>query len=105
MFALDAATGRVLWSYPSGGSVNAGPVIVDVVVYWGSGYGKFGSWPTKSSMRSLSAASRTGGHTRAHAGCDAGETRRHGSRPIGNQKPLRNVGLASFTQSRSGEMS
>jgi polyvinyl alcohol dehydrogenase (cytochrome) len=42
MFALDAATGNVLWSYPSGGSVNAGAVIVEGVVYWGSGYPKFG---------------------------------------------------------------
>lgn len=42
MFALDAATGNVLWSYPSGGSVNAGAAIVDGVVYWGSGYPKFG---------------------------------------------------------------
>jgi polyvinyl alcohol dehydrogenase (cytochrome) len=38
MFALDAATGKVLWRYPSGGSVNAGAVVVDGVVYWGSGY-------------------------------------------------------------------
>jgi polyvinyl alcohol dehydrogenase (cytochrome) len=40
MFALDAKTGKVLWSYPSGGSVNAGAVIVDGTVYWGSGYGR-----------------------------------------------------------------
>ena len=38
MFALDAATGKVLWSYPLGGSVNAGAVVVDGVVYGGSGY-------------------------------------------------------------------
>jgi polyvinyl alcohol dehydrogenase (cytochrome) len=38
MFALDAATGKVLWSYSSGGSVNAGAVVADGVVYWGSGY-------------------------------------------------------------------
>jgi polyvinyl alcohol dehydrogenase (cytochrome) len=38
MFALDANTGNVLWSFASGGSVNAGAVIVDGVVYWGSGY-------------------------------------------------------------------
>jgi polyvinyl alcohol dehydrogenase (cytochrome) len=38
MFALDAATGKELWRYPSGGSVNAGAVVVDGVVYWGSGY-------------------------------------------------------------------
>jgi polyvinyl alcohol dehydrogenase (cytochrome) len=38
MFALDAKTGKVLWSYSSGGSVAAGAVVVDGVVYWGSGY-------------------------------------------------------------------
>ena len=38
MYALDAATGKVLWSFASGGSVVAGPAIVDGVVYWGSGY-------------------------------------------------------------------
>lgn len=38
-FALDAATGKILWSYVSGGSVNAGPAIVNGMVYWGSGYG------------------------------------------------------------------
>ena len=43
MFALDAKTGKVLWSYPSGGSVNAGAVVVDGVVYWGSSYAKFGN--------------------------------------------------------------
>jgi outer membrane protein assembly factor BamB len=37
MFALDAATGKVMWSFPSGGSVNAGAVVVDGTVYWGSG--------------------------------------------------------------------
>jgi polyvinyl alcohol dehydrogenase (cytochrome) len=38
MFALSAATGRILWRFPSGGSVNSGPAIVDGTVYWGSGY-------------------------------------------------------------------
>lgn len=38
MYALDAATGKVLWSFDSGGSVIDGPSIVDGVVYWGSGY-------------------------------------------------------------------
>lgn len=40
-FALDAATGKILWSYASGGSVNAGAAIANGVVYWGTGYGKF----------------------------------------------------------------
>ena len=42
MFALDATTGKVLWSYASGGSVNAGAVVVNGTVYWGSGYGRLG---------------------------------------------------------------
>lgn len=41
-FGLDAATGSILWSYASGGSVNAGPAIANGMVYWGSGYGHFG---------------------------------------------------------------
>jgi polyvinyl alcohol dehydrogenase (cytochrome) len=42
MFALDAATGATLWSFASGGSVIAGPAIVNGVVYWGSGYSRYG---------------------------------------------------------------
>jgi polyvinyl alcohol dehydrogenase (cytochrome) len=42
MFALDAKSGKQLWSYASGGSVNAGPAIVDGTVYWGSGYSHLG---------------------------------------------------------------
>lgn len=38
MFALDAATGDILWQFASGGSVNAGPAVVGNRVYWGSGY-------------------------------------------------------------------
>jgi polyvinyl alcohol dehydrogenase (cytochrome) len=37
-FALDAATGAIRWQYGAGSSVNAGPAIVNGVVYWGSGY-------------------------------------------------------------------
>jgi polyvinyl alcohol dehydrogenase (cytochrome) len=42
MYAMDAATGKILWSFASGGSVMDGPAIVDGVVYWGSGYGHDG---------------------------------------------------------------
>jgi polyvinyl alcohol dehydrogenase (cytochrome) len=42
LYALDAASGRVLWSYCTGNSVNAGAAIVDGVVYWGTGYGVTG---------------------------------------------------------------
>ena len=43
MYALDARTGRIQWTFKSGGSVNAGPAVVNGVVYWGSGYGRIGS--------------------------------------------------------------
>jgi polyvinyl alcohol dehydrogenase (cytochrome) len=39
MYALNAANGSTLWTFASGGSVNAGAAIVDGTVYWGSGYG------------------------------------------------------------------
>ncbi|HTW09822.1 MAG TPA: PQQ-binding-like beta-propeller repeat protein [Acidimicrobiales bacterium] len=42
MFALDASTGKILWSFDAGSSVNAGPAIVDGTVYWGSGYSHLG---------------------------------------------------------------
>jgi polyvinyl alcohol dehydrogenase (cytochrome) len=42
MFALDAATGATLWSFPAGSSVNAGATVVNGVVYWGSGYTHLG---------------------------------------------------------------
>jgi len=38
MYAMDARTGKILWSFDSGGSVLDGPAIADGVVYWGSGY-------------------------------------------------------------------
>jgi polyvinyl alcohol dehydrogenase (cytochrome) len=38
MYALDARTGEVLWSFKSGGSVMSAPAVVDGVLYWGSGY-------------------------------------------------------------------
>ncbi len=38
MYAFDGASGKVLWSFKSGGSVYGGPAIADGVVYWGSGY-------------------------------------------------------------------
>jgi polyvinyl alcohol dehydrogenase (cytochrome) len=46
MFALDASNGKILWSFPAGGSVNAGPAIVNGVVYWGSGYAHLGPFFT-----------------------------------------------------------
>ena len=42
VYALDASSGRVLWSFDTGGSVAGGAAIVDGVVYWGTGYFFFG---------------------------------------------------------------
>ena len=42
MYALNASTGKILWSFSSGGSVLDGPAIVNGVVYWASGYSKVG---------------------------------------------------------------
>jgi polyvinyl alcohol dehydrogenase (cytochrome) len=42
MYALDAVTGRILWSYNAGSSVISGPSIVDGTVYWGTGYTHLG---------------------------------------------------------------
>nr|MBA3913884.1 PQQ-binding-like beta-propeller repeat protein [Terriglobales bacterium] len=39
-YALNSATGAVLWSYPTGGSIIDGPSIVAGNVIWGSGYRK-----------------------------------------------------------------
>jgi hypothetical protein len=41
-FALDASTGKQLWSFVSGGSVNASPAIVDGRLFWGSGFANYG---------------------------------------------------------------
>jgi polyvinyl alcohol dehydrogenase (cytochrome) len=41
MYALDASTGAVLWTFVSGGSCNSGAAVADGTVYWGSGYSNF----------------------------------------------------------------
>lgn len=40
MFALDAATGAILWQFDAGSSVNSGPAVVNGSVYWGAGYSR-----------------------------------------------------------------
>jgi len=42
MYALNTSNGDILWKFPAGGSVVAGPAIVDGTVYWGSGYARTG---------------------------------------------------------------
>jgi len=41
MYALQAGTGSILWSFASGGACNAGAAISNGMVYWGSGYRTF----------------------------------------------------------------
>ena len=42
MFALNAATGQILWSFAAGSSINSAPAIVDGTLYWGTGYSHLG---------------------------------------------------------------
>ena len=42
MFALNAATGNILWNFIGGSSVNAGATIVNGTVFWGAGYAHLG---------------------------------------------------------------
>jgi polyvinyl alcohol dehydrogenase (cytochrome) len=41
VFAMDAGTGAIKWSFATGGSIGSGASIVDGTVYWGSGYTQF----------------------------------------------------------------
>jgi polyvinyl alcohol dehydrogenase (cytochrome) len=38
MYAMNAATGAVLWHYVTGDVVNAGPAIANGMLFWGTGY-------------------------------------------------------------------
>ena len=42
MYALDGATGQILWSFASGGSCLSGAAISNGDLFWGSGYSNFG---------------------------------------------------------------
>jgi polyvinyl alcohol dehydrogenase (cytochrome) len=42
MWALEASTGKLLWSFDSNGSCLSGAAISNGEVYWGSGYSNFG---------------------------------------------------------------
>ena len=45
--ALDAATGKRLWKYTSGGAAVDGPAIAGGMVFWGDGYGDIGPEQTQ----------------------------------------------------------
>ena len=36
--AMNASSGKILWTFASGGSVHSAPAIVDGTLYWASGY-------------------------------------------------------------------
>jgi len=40
VYALNSSSGKILWSFASGGSVIDGPSIAGANLYWGSGYHK-----------------------------------------------------------------
>jgi len=42
MYAMDASSGKILWSFTAAGTILNGPAIVDGVVYWGTGYPRGG---------------------------------------------------------------
>ena len=42
MYALNAATGAVLWSFTGGGSCLSGAAISEGMLFWGSGYSNLG---------------------------------------------------------------
>jgi polyvinyl alcohol dehydrogenase (cytochrome) len=45
MYALDAGSGAVLWTFESGGSVFSAPAVVHGRLFWGSGYTRNGACP------------------------------------------------------------
>jgi polyvinyl alcohol dehydrogenase (cytochrome) len=42
MIAMDASTGKIVWNFAAGSSVNAGATISGGMVFWGSGYAHLG---------------------------------------------------------------
>jgi polyvinyl alcohol dehydrogenase (cytochrome) len=54
MFALDAASGDILWRFAAGGSVAAHPSVVDGMVYWGSGFTTFWSGSANNKLFAFS---------------------------------------------------
>jgi polyvinyl alcohol dehydrogenase (cytochrome) len=59
MYALNAATGEMLWRYPSGGSCLSGAAISRGMVYWGSGYSHFGFGTPNNKLYGFEVAPKT----------------------------------------------
>src|SRR6266498_194170 len=67
MYALEASTGNILWSFQSGGTVLDAPSIVDGTLYWGSGYQEIqGTGNNKVFAFSLSGSEHGQGHSKDH---------------------------------------
>lgn len=45
MYAMKAASGQILWDFPSGASCNGGAAISNGMVFWGTGYDAFSTAP------------------------------------------------------------
>jgi polyvinyl alcohol dehydrogenase (cytochrome) len=56
MYALDAANGKILWSFTTPGSVNTGAVPINGTVYWGDGYSHLfiPGWPSSTTFYAFS---------------------------------------------------
>jgi polyvinyl alcohol dehydrogenase (cytochrome) len=50
MLALNASTGKRIWSYAGGATTIAGATVLNGIVYWGSGYSRLGSPYTGNHM-------------------------------------------------------
>jgi polyvinyl alcohol dehydrogenase (cytochrome) len=56
MYAMNAATGAILWSFRSGGSCLSGAAIAGGMVFWGSGYSNFGFGTPNNKLYAFSLA-------------------------------------------------
>lgn len=54
MYAFDAQTGHTLWTFTSGGSLLAGPAIVDGTLFWGSGHHRIPPGTTNNQLYAFS---------------------------------------------------
>ena len=56
MYALNSATGRILWDYATTGAVVSGAVVVNGTVFWGNGYTHLGlpGWGGSTTFRAFS---------------------------------------------------
>src|SRR5260370_37093775 len=66
MYALDAATGNILWNFATGGTVVDGPSILDGALYWRSGCHFAVTRTNKAYAFTLSGSGHRGSHSAGH---------------------------------------